>query len=65
MNKGLMSMHAGIEEELYAAPSLPNIIVDEMDDNIPQNGEASLVFKPISQLTKKKILPKKYSPMVI
>jgi hypothetical protein len=48
MNKGLMSMHAGLEEEIYLAPPpLPNVI-DEMDNNLQQNGEASLVFKPLS-----------------
>lgn len=29
MNKGLMSMHAGLEEEIHAVPPLP----DELDNN--------------------------------
>tara|TARA_B110000285_G_C14557428_1_gene352016 strand:- start:81 stop:218 length:138 start_codon:yes stop_codon:yes gene_type:complete len=45
MNKGLMSMHAGLEEEIHAVPPLP----DDLDNNIQgTNGEASLVFKPLS-----------------
>ena len=51
MNKGLMSMHAGLEEEIYLAKPLPNVM-DEMEEDHnnlrEQNGEASLVFKPLS-----------------
>lgn len=54
MNKGLMSMHAGLQEEMDVAPSLPIIEANsDSDGQQRDHDQASLVFKPIGQLKQK------------
>lgn len=65
MNKALISMHAGLQEEMEGAPSLPVIEADnsDADGHNRDHDQASLIFKPISQLKQKADKPKA-SPMI-